>query len=88
MQQKCQTELINAFFTLNKSPVPPKSKLKKNLKKKIKLYIGVFGVKPWNSPKKIKVSIDGSPTKSQKTMGTLICVVNSAALHQKHLCIF
>ena len=37
--------------------------------------------------KKIKVPIDGSPTKSQKTMGSLIFLVNSAALHQKHLCI-
>ena len=58
----------------------------KKSQKKIKIYImhyiGVFGVKPWNSPKKIKVSIDGSPTKSQKTMGTLIFLVNSAALHQ------
>ena len=84
MQQKCQTELINTFFTLNKSPDPPQ--LKKNLKKKIKLYIGVFGVKPWNSPKKIKVSIDGSPTKSQKTMGTLIFLVNYTK--NTYLCIF
>ena len=38
--------------------------------------------------KKIKVPIDGSPTKNQKTMGTLISLVNSAALHQKHLYIF
>ena len=38
--------------------------------------------------KKIKVPIDGSPTKNQKTMGTLIFLVNSAALHQKHLRIF
>ena len=35
--------------------------------------------------KKIKVPIDGSPTKNQKTMGTLIFWVNFAALHQKHL---
>ena len=35
--------------------------------------------------KKIKVPIGWSPT---KTMGTLIFLVNSAALHQKHLCIF
>ena len=41
------------------------------------IYIGVFGVKPWNSPKKIKVPIDGSPTKTQKTMGTLIFLLNS-----------
>ena len=49
-------------------------------------YIGVFGVKPWNSPKKIKVSIDGSPTKSQKTMGTLIFLVNYTK--NTYLCIF
>ena len=35
--------------------------------------------------KRIKVLISGSPT---KTMGTLIFLVNSAALHQKHLRIF
>ena len=62
----------------------------KKSQKKIKIYImhyiGVFGVKPWNSPKKIKVSIDGSPTKSQKTMGTLIFLVNYTK--NTYLCIF
>ena len=28
------------------------------------IYIGVFGVKPWNSPKKIKVPIDGSKSQN------------------------
>ena len=37
--------------------------------------------------KKIKVPI-GSVPKVKKTMGTLIFLVNSKALHQKHLCIF
>ena len=55
---------------------------------KFVIYIGVFGVKLMEFTKKIKVPIDGSSTKSKKTMGTLIFLVNSKALHQKHLSIF
>ena len=38
-----------------------------------------FCVKPWNSPKKYK-----SPNVK---IGTLVFLVNSTALHLKHLCI-
>ena len=50
----------------------------------LQIYISVFGVMLWNSPKKSK-----SPMVSPlpKAIGTLIFLVNSAALHQKHLCI-